>query len=88
MRRANKYITIFFIFFWFMEKIIKVFRDYSYLLSEVKYKAKHGKGLKILTPKQMLQRLLISLTQMKPGNTSENLLDELGQIIHSLYQTK
>ena len=71
-----------------MEKIIEVFRDYSYLLSEVKYKAKHGKGLKILTPKQMLQRLLISLTQMKPGNTSENLLDELGQIIHSLYQTK
>ena len=71
-----------------MEKIIKVFRDYSYLLSEVKYKAKHGKGLKILTPKQVLQRLLISLTQMKPGNTSENLLDELGQIIHSLYQTK
>ena len=71
-----------------MEKIIEVFRDYSYLLSEVKYKAKHGKGLKILTPKQMLERLLISLTQMKPGNTSENLLDELGQIIHSLYQTK
>ena len=71
-----------------MEKIIEVFRDYSYLLSEVKYKAKHGKGLKILTPKQVLQRLLISLTQMKPGNTSENLLDELGQIIHSLYQTK
>ena len=54
----------------------------------MKYKAKHGKGLKILTPKQMLQRLLISLTQMKPGNTSENLLDELGQIIHSLHQTK
>ena len=71
-----------------MEKIIEVFRDYSYLLSEVKYKTKHGKGLKILTPKQMLQRLLISLTQMKPGNTSENLLDELSQIIHSLYQTK
>ena len=46
-----------------MEKIIKVFRDYSYLLSEVKYKAKHGKALKILTPKQMLQRLLISLAQ-------------------------
>ena len=88
MRRANKYTTIFFIFFWFMEKIIKVFRDYSYLLSEVKYKGKHGKGLKILTPKQMLQRLLISLAQMKPGNTSENLLDELCQIIHSLYQTK
>ena len=35
-------------------------------------KKKFGKGLKILTPKQMLQRLPIALAQVKAGNTSEN----------------
>ena len=58
------------------------------MLSEAKYKAKHGKGLKILTPKQMLQRLPITLTQVKAGNTSENLLNEIRQIIYSLYREK
>ena len=47
-----------------------------------------GKGLKILTPKQILQRLPISLAQVKAGNTSENLLNEIRQIMHSLYQAK
>ena len=32
-----------------------------------------GKGLKILTPNQMLSRLLITLAQLKSGNTSEKL---------------
>ena len=58
------------------------------MLSEAKYKAKHGKGLKILTSKQMLQRLPIALAQVKAGNTSENLLNEIRQIIYSLYQAK
>ena len=58
------------------------------MLSEAKYKAKHGKGLKILTPKQMLQRLPIALAQVKVGNTSENLLNEIRRIIHSLCQAK
>ena len=42
------------------------------------------KGLKILVPKQMLQRLPIALAQVKPGNNSENLLNEIRQIIYSL----
>ena len=46
------------------------------------------KGLKILTPKQMLQRLPIALAQVKAGNNSENLLNEIRQIIYSLYQSK
>ena len=46
---------------------------------------KKGTGLKILTPKQMLQRLLIALAQVKAGNNSENLLNEIGQIVYSLY---
>ena len=41
-------------------------------------------SLKILSPKQMLQRLPIALAQVKAGNTSENLLNEMRQIICSL----
>ena len=37
------------------EAVIKLFSDYSSTVSEAKYKAKHGEGLKILTSKQMLQ---------------------------------
>ena len=42
---------------------------------------KKGRGLKILTPKQMLQRLLIALAQIKAGSNSENSLNEIRQII-------
>ena len=44
--------------------------------------------LKILSPKQMLQRLPIALVQVKAGNNSENLLNEIRQIVYSLYQSK
>ena len=47
----------------------------------------HSK-LKVLTPKQMLQRLPIALAQIKAGKNSENLLNEIRQIIYSLYQSK
>ena len=49
-------------------------------------KEKHEKGLKILTTKQMLQRLPASLKQKKAGNISENLLSEIRQVIYSLYR--
>ena len=62
------------------------------MLADANYNAKQnetmGKGLKILTPKQMLQRLPIALAQVKAGNNSENLLNEIRQIIYSLYQSK
>ena len=45
-------------------------------------KSAKGEGLKTLTPKQMLQRLPIAL--VKAGNTSENLLNEIRQIIYSV----
>ena len=51
-------------------------------------KEKQGKGLKILTPKQMLQRLPIALPQVKGSNKSEDLLTEIRQIIYSLYRAK
>ena len=70
------------------EKIIHIFRDDTFLLSERKYKAKYGSGLKILNTKQTLQRLPIVLAQVKESNTSENLLNKIRQIMHSLYQEK
>ena len=51
---------------------------------KAKYKVKDGKGLIILTPKQIPQRLPIALAQVKAGNISENLLNEIRQIIYSL----
>ena len=47
-----------------------------------------GEGLKTLTPKQILYRLPIALAQVKAENTSENLLNEIRKIIHSLYRAK
>ena len=58
------------------------------MIVEAKRLAKQGTGLKILTPKQMLQRLPIALAQIKAGNNSETLLNELRQIVYSLYQSK
>ena len=46
------------------------------------------KDFKILTPKQMLQRLPIALAQIKPGNNSESLLNEIRQIVYSSHQSK
>ena len=47
-----------------------------------------GTEIKILTPKQILQRLPLALSQIKAGNNSENLLNEIGQIVCFLYQSK
>ena len=47
-----------------------------------------GSGLKILTPDQMLSRLPISLAQLKAGNNSEKLKNEIRQILYSLYRSK
>ena len=58
------------------------------MMPEAKTKATKGTGLKILTPKQMLQRLPIALAQVKAGRNSESLLNEIRQIVYSLYQSK
>ena len=47
-----------------------------------------GSGLKILTPNQMLSRLPISLAQLKAGNNSEKLKNEIRQLLYSLYRSK
>ena len=50
--------------------------------------SQEGEGLKILTPDQMLKRLPIALAQIKSGNNSKTLLNEIRQIIYSLYPSK
>ena len=67
---------------------IKFYDDYSLIMSEAKIKATKGTGLKIFTPKQMLQRLPIALAQVKAANNSESLLNEIRQIVYSLHQSK
>ena len=45
-----------------------------------------GKGLEILTPEQMLSRLPVSLAQLKAGNNSQKLKNEIRQLLYSLYR--
>ena len=74
------------------QKIINLLNDNAKVRSEAIYKSKQNEtkvtGLKMLTPKQMLQRLPIALAQVKAGNNSESLLNEIRQIVYSLYQSK
>ena len=62
--------------------------DYSRIVREAKFQTKYGQGLKLFTPKQMLERLPTALAQLKAGNTSENVLNEIRQIIYSLHGAK
>ena len=47
-----------------------------------------GLGLKILTPNQVLSRLPITLAQLKAGNNSGKLKNEIRQLLYSLYRSK
>ena len=70
---------------------IQFVQDYGSMILEAKrltIEEQYGKGLKILTPNQMLKRLPIALAQVKVGNNSESLLNEIRQIVHSLYLLK
>ena len=49
---------------------------------------KSRKGLKILTPDQMLSKLPLTLAQLKAGNSSEKLKNEIRQSLYSLYRSK
>ena len=74
------------------QKVINLLNDNAKFRSEAIYKSKQNetkrKGLKVLTPKQMLQRLPIALAQAKAGNRWESLLNEIRQIVYSLYPSK
>ena len=68
----------------------KFIEDYGSMILQAKILAREqkGTGLKILTPNQMLKRLPIALAQIKAGNNSETLLNEIRQIVYSLYRSK
>ena len=72
------------------DNAIKFIEDYGSMILEAKKLAREQKGigLKILTPNQMLKRLPIALVQIKAGNNSESLLNEIRQIVYSLYRSK
>ena len=74
-------------------KMTKYARDLKdivdlYNLKSDSDESKKGEGLKILTNKQMLNRLLILLAQMQAGNNSKSLKNKLRQILYSLYRSK
>ena len=71
------------------DMVITFIEDYGSMILEAKEMARQeGEGLKILTPNQMLKRLPIALAQIKAGNNSESLLNEIRQIVYSLYRSK
>ena len=71
------------------DNAIKFIEDYGSMILEAKRLAKQeGTGLKMLAPNQMLKRLPIALAQIKAGNNSESLLNEIRQIAYYLYRSK
>ena len=76
------------IFITWDKKFIDLFTYYTKIRSEAMYETKIGKAIKILTPRQMLERLPIALSQVKAANNSGSLLNEIRKIIYSLYQSK
>ena len=66
------------------DKIVEVVRE----IIKFNKQNQEGKGIKILTPNQMLSRLPISLAQLQAGNNSEKLKNEIRQLLYSLYRSK
>ena len=67
------------------EAVLTAFKSGIFQVSK---KSQEGEGLKILTPNQMLKRLPIALAQVKAGNNSKSLLNEIRQIVYSLHRSK
>ena len=66
------------------DKILQIVED----ILKFNKQQQSGTGLKILTPNQMLSTLPITLAQLKAGNNSEKLKNEIRQLLYSLYRTK
>ena len=54
-----------------------MFNDYAKNMSKNIYESKQGTGLKILSPKQMIQKLPVLLSEISASNNSESLLNEI-----------
>ena len=66
------------------DKILKIVEE----IFKFNKQNQEGKGLKILTSNQMLSRLPITLAQLKVGNNSEKIKNEIRQLLYSLYRSK
>ena len=67
------------------DKTVEILED---ILKVNEQQQQSGKGLKILTPNQMLNRLPIALAQLQAGNNSNKLKNEIRQLLYSLYRSK
>ena len=67
------------------EMVINAFKSGIFQMSK---ESQEGEGLKTIKPNQTLKRLPIALAQVKAGNNSESLLNEIRQIVYSLYRSK
>ena len=65
------------------DEILKIAEE----ILEFNKQKQSGQGLKILTPNQMLSRLPINLVQLKAGNKSEKLKNEIRKLLYSLYRS-
>ena len=66
------------------DKIVEIVKEILKFNEQVQ----KGEGVKILTPKKLRSRLPISLAQLKAGNNSEKLKNEIRQLLYSLYRSK
>ena len=66
------------------DKIVEIVKE----ILNFNEQAQKGKGLKILTPDQMLSRLPVSLAQLKAGDNCEKLKNKIRQLLYSLYRSK
>ena len=71
-----------------IEQPDEIVRVVEMILDFHKIKQQKGQGLKILTPNQMLSRLPIALAQLKAGNNSDKLKNEIRQLLYSLYRSR
>ena len=62
--------------------------DNAERIRELNDQTQRGQGLKLFTPGQMLSRLPITLAQLKAGNNSQKLKNEIRQLLYSLYRSK
>ena len=68
------------------DKILEIVEEI--LIFNRENREQQGERLKILTPNQMLSRLPITLAQLKAGNNSEKLKNEIRQLLYFLYRSK
>ena len=66
------------------QKVFNIFESKIFWIGKTDTKKRN----KILNPQKMLKKLPISLAQVKAGNTLENVLNEMGEIMYSLYRVK